>query len=83
MSINRRMIEIWYVYRVLTKLVEEGIDVDGNNNDISTSTIKLINRDEFIFPEREIYKLATISIDPNDPEDALAQVCPHLVTGFF
>lgn len=44
MSINRRMIETWYVYKALTKLVEAGIDVDDDHD---TSTIRLIKQGRF------------------------------------
>jgi hypothetical protein len=37
LSINRRMIETWYVYRALTKYAEGGIAVD-DDNDTPTST---------------------------------------------
>jgi hypothetical protein len=41
------------------------------------------NRDDFIYPKSEIYELTTINIHPDDPEDAIAQTCPNLITGFF
>ena len=78
--ISRRVIETWYVYKALTKLVEASIDVDDGHD---TSTIRFINRHDFIHPKSEVYGLTTVNIHPDDPEDATAQTCPHLITGFF
>jgi hypothetical protein len=79
MHINMRMIESWYVYTALTRLVGETIEVYERGND----TIKLINRDEFIHTGRETYELTIIEIRPDEPKDANALTFPHLVTGFF
>lgn len=80
MSVNRRMIETWYVYTALTKLVDGGLEVVDNDD---KAVISLIDRDEFIHIDADNYELTTINIDLNDPTDAIAQTCPHLVTGFF
>jgi hypothetical protein len=58
MHINRRMIETWYVYMALTKLVGESIEVDDYGN----GTIQLINRGEFIRTANDTYELTTIKI---------------------
>jgi hypothetical protein len=78
-SINRRMIKTWYVYQALMKLVNGAIEVDEHEE----SNIRLINRDEFVHSKSDIPELTTITIDPDDPEDAIAQTWPHLITGSF
>ena len=77
--INRRMVESWYVYTALTRLVGKSIEVNANGDD----TIGLINRDEFIQSKTDAFKLTTVQIHPDDPEEAIANMCPYLVTGFF
>ncbi len=82
LSINRRMIETWYVYRALIKYVGEGIEVD-DDSDTSASTISLVNKDEFNHPRNGTYKLTTVNIHPDNPEDASVETSLHLVSGFF
>jgi hypothetical protein len=82
LSINRRMIETWYVYRALMKYFGGNIGLN-DDNDTPTSTIRLINRDEFIHPRNGIYELTTINIHPDNPEDAFVKTSSHLVSGFF
>ena len=79
MHINRRMVESWYVYTALTRLVGKSIEVNANGDD----TIGLINRDEFIQSKTDAFKLTTVQIHPDDPVEAIATMCPYLVTGFF
>ena len=67
--INRRIVETWYVYTALKKLVDGDIEVVTNED---KSVIRLINRHEFIHTDADNYELTTITIDPNDPEDAIA-----------
>jgi hypothetical protein len=82
LSINRRMIETWYVYRALMKYVGGNVELN-EDNDTPTTTIRLINKDEFIHPRNGIYELTTINIHPDNPEDAFVKMSPHLVYGFF
>jgi hypothetical protein len=82
LSINRRMIETWYVYSALMKYVGGGVEVD-DDNDIPTSTIRLVNKDEFIHPRNGTYELTTINVHPDNPEEAFVETSPHLVSGFF
>jgi hypothetical protein len=77
LHINKRMVETWYVYLALTKLVGGSIRV----NDYGNGTVQLINRSEFIHTAND--ELTTIKIHPDKPEDAIAVMCPNLVTGFF
>jgi hypothetical protein len=79
LHINKRMIETWYVYLALTKLVSGSIRV----NDYGNGTVQLINRSEFIPTANDTDELTTIKFHPDKPEDAIAVMCPHLVTGFF
>ena len=84
MSINKRMVKTWYMYRALARLMDEAIDVDGDDNETAPSTIKLISRDEFIHPgKKDTYALSSITIDASNPGEAVAQMCPYLLTGFF
>ena len=78
--VNRRMISTWYVYKALTKLVDGAIELDEGHGE---NIIRLINRDEFIHSKDGIYELTTITIYPHDPDDAIAQTHPHLITGLF
>jgi hypothetical protein len=90
MSINKRMVETWYVYTALTKLVDGDVDIVCEHNE---SGVSLINRDDFINPETYYgygakpttinYELTTVMIPPDNPENASAQTCPRLITGFF
>jgi len=57
------------VYRALTKSVEGGVDV---HDDHDASTIKLINRDEFIYLYSEIYKLTTVNTHLDDSREPSA-----------
>ena len=59
---------------ILTKLVNGIIELDGEHG---RPAIRLINRDEFI--RGGTYELTTITIYPDDPENAIAQTCPHLI----
>ena len=81
LSINRRMIETWYVYRALVKYV--GGDIEVGDNLENSSTIRLVNKDDFIHPKNVTYELTTIKIHPDNPEDAFMETWPNLVTGFF
>ena len=62
------------------KLMDGATELD---EDTGEHAIRLINRDEFIHSEDGIYELTTITIYPDDPDDAIAQRHPHLITGFF
>ena len=77
--INRRKIESWHVYTALTRLVGKSIEVNVNGD----ATIRLTNRDEFIESATDAFKLTTVQIHPDDPEEAIVTICPYLVTGFF
>jgi hypothetical protein len=77
----------WYVYTALTKLVDGDVDI----------VVSLINRDDFIHPDTDDYgfgafqnkptttnyELTTVRIHPDNLENASAQTCPRLITGFF
>jgi hypothetical protein len=56
LHINKRMIETWYVYLALTKLVGGSIRV----NDYGNGTVQLIKRGEFIHTANDTYELTTI-----------------------
>jgi len=51
--------------------VEGGVDV---HDDHDASTIKLINRNEFIYLYSEIYKLTTVNTHLDDPENLLRRL---------
>jgi hypothetical protein len=54
-----------------------------DDNDNSASTIRLVNKDEFIHPRNGTYELTTINIHQDNPEDAFVETSLHLVSGFF
>ena len=76
-KINKRMIETWYVYAALTKLVNGAIRVEDR-----VGKVQLVNRGEFIHTGKDTYELMTIEIYPDSPEDAIPAMCQHR-TGFF
>jgi len=78
-NINKRMIETWYVYLTLRKLVNKIIRVKNYGN----GTVQLINKGKFIHNGNNMYELTTINIHPDNPEGAIAVMCQHLVSGFF
>jgi hypothetical protein len=73
MSINRRMVETWYVYTALKRLVDGSIDVFENYD---KAVINLVNRDEFNHTNTDNYELTTINIHPDTPEEAFAGDVP-------
>ncbi|KAL9634442.1 MAG: hypothetical protein Q9164_004088 [Protoblastenia rupestris] len=79
LHINKRMIETWYVYLALTRLVDGSIRMNDDGN----GTVQLVNRGKFIHNTNATYELKTIKIHPDRPEDVIPEVCQHLVTGFF
>jgi hypothetical protein len=94
MPTNRRMVETWYVYTALTKLVDGDVDIVSEHNE---SRVSLINRDDFIHPDTFgygfgaiqnkpttiNYELTTVRIHSDNLENASAQTCRRLITGFF
>ena len=79
MNINRSMIERWYVYTALTKLVNKSVEVNANDNNI----IRLVNKDDFIHSAKNAYELTTVQIHSDDLKKTVAVMCLYLVTGFF
>ena len=79
LHIDKRMIESWYIYAALTKLMDKNIDLKASENDM----IRLINRDEFSHLTAGAGGLMTVQIQLDDPKEATAIICSHLVTGFF
>ena len=78
MNIQKRMIETWYVYVALEKLVEGSVRV----KDGGFGKVQLMKRGEFIYTGNDTYELMTVEILPDSPEAAIAAMCQHR-TGFF
>lgn len=69
-NINKRIIETWYVYLTLTKLVNGSIRVKNYSNGI----IQLIKKGEFIYLKNDTYELTIINFHLDYPEDANAAI---------
>lgn len=80
-SINRRMVETWYVYLALMKHV--GGDIELEEDDENPGAIRLVNADEYIHPKYVTYELTSIKVNADNSEDHSVEMYPKLMTGFF